>query len=1283
MTADKDAVLSGEVIEASTNGADVPVNDNAALARELQDFISRNPNIFGGADIFNIEFRNPQIRVGILAAVLACLVDNEGRPAVLMYTIVVPPGSNEAEAQGAAWNEFTTFRALTAVEDAWYKSRFRFVVAADRQSRSLVDIFEKQPERTAVIVTDAASYREDSINPYIPPGASTPLLAEDVWAPQLHGLASSAVEVARKRNLYVALDTGRISPIRQVMTDLLLSIDGCGVLGSSKEEDPYHVLAERVDQWDAWIQRGHLGRVLRDIEHLPAKFEPNKAFLRIQMLHKAGFFLQALQAMREEIATGRKLDVQSRVKLARIAKDANAFLLARDILAPAVAEFGNREDLESALATAEDAGLEEIEGKLAQRLAELFPGAESLQLRRQRRLLASRNYAEVAAIKEKSADQQGADFYKALARSLSGPEVPDYPALIASGSENVTLSESYRMACVYDALERKLVAHAFDLAMPLPKSSMQASRGERFLLRILEELLLYPDKSGNFPVSAERLQAALLSLVERLAGDPHNRVLRIGLARLLQPTVAGTAGLALIASIVMQLASRPIRIEKERPSGEADLTWLSSHKPFVKVALAWLKGEEPVVIGRSVLPKEFLTEPADEAISAISSYLAFAPLNSADDIDDLQLWLALVAAITPHGSDPDLDLQLIRLTAGKFASSGYAQAARDLVEQALQNSGATPRRRRLGWFAMADVYHRGHNYIEGLIAVACTLAADSVGDEDQVWHEITTVVRFLRDCGLHENARLTIGNARELVRHMNLSATHTQRLDTLELQIRQQRLEREATATTELETLLADVVRNGRAVLEHHDATEPVAVMLSQLLRHAKETGVSVPPGAEGVLIELSGRSKGSIASLISTMSAAEPSADDLLAVLRTTGSARYSDDVGFDMRNAALIASRALGSDSFIRSAVETSFALELLADRGVAVPGWDEIAEPPPAPEAITKPAQLACSISRDGLSVVQAGFDASGRLVRVSAVDGELEAPVRENVDVIQEERFKEWAHKYPYGYGLDPGTANLFYTTTANLRLSALPEGPVVIVADATFQPFPPNLIYVADEFAGRTRPIAAAPSLAWLQAARTRGAIGDGRLCAWISTAIGEGGSQTLPMIAQRLGPTLDQHKFLVDNGPTLPAAFAGASMAIITAHGGVHPEGRYFQVVTDEGVLRVTAADLANALRNIGVVILFVCSGGRADKHPGANTTLGLTKQILDRGCAAVVASPWPLDSRVPSHWLPEFMARWSEGDCLIGANFAANQIVDQQFSQDPARGLAMTVFGNPGLRRS
>jgi hypothetical protein len=172
------------------------------------------------------------------------------------------------------------------------------------------------------------------------------------------------------------------------------------------------------------------------------------------------------------------------------------------------------------------------------------------------------------------------------------------------------------------------------------------------------------------------------------------------------------------------------------------------------------------------------------------------------------------------------------------------------------------------------------------------------------------------------------------------------------------------------------------------------------------------------------------------------------------------------------------------------------------------------------------------------------------------------------------------------------------------------------------------------------------------------------------------------MLAARLNPTLVQFGFQVDNGHTLPELFQGATMTVIAAHGGIHDEGRFFKVVSDEGILRVTGDDLAAALRNVGIVVLFVCSGGRADKHPGAHSTLGLARQILDRGCQAVIASPWPLDSRVPSHWLPVFLDQWSKGEPLIEANFAANRVVDKYFALDPARGLAMSLFGNPLLRR-
>ena len=71
-------------------------DDRAAIARELQAFIVRDPEVFGGADIYCLDFGTPVARVGMLAAVLTGLVDPDRRPAVRRFVVVVAPGSDAA-----------------------------------------------------------------------------------------------------------------------------------------------------------------------------------------------------------------------------------------------------------------------------------------------------------------------------------------------------------------------------------------------------------------------------------------------------------------------------------------------------------------------------------------------------------------------------------------------------------------------------------------------------------------------------------------------------------------------------------------------------------------------------------------------------------------------------------------------------------------------------------------------------------------------------------------------------------------------------------------------------------------------------------------------------------------------------------------------------------------------------------------------------------------------------------------------------------------------------------
>jgi hypothetical protein len=313
---------------------------------------------------------------------------------------------------------------------------------------------------------------------------------------------------------------------------------------------------------------------------------------------------------------------------------------------------------------------------------------------------------------------------------------------------------------------------------------------------------------------------------------------------------------------------------------------------------------------------------------------------------------------------------------------------------------------------------------------------------------------------------------------------------------------------------------------------------------------------------------------------------------------------------------------------------------------------------------------------MSAVFAGIDVNGLLVRVTAAAGMLGPAIREDEDVFSERRLTLWSQRFPFRYGMDEKAFNLFLTSTEGLGMTSLPPR-AVLLASADLQYWPPNLIRIGDEFAGQSRRLAAAPSATWLQAARTK-ALVDRRAIAWISTEASEVGGATLQSMVDRLAQPLQAHGIILDTGSEIPTNMQGAELVIVGAHGSLVPGSRYFQLIQNDADLRVASSTLSEALRGAGVVILFVCSGGRLDPHPLANTTIGLARQILGNGCAAVIASPWPLDSRLPSYWLPAFLKAWDTGLPIIDAAFEANVHVRDRFSSEFRDCLAMTVYGDP-----
>jgi hypothetical protein len=232
-------------------------------------------------------------------------------------------------------------------------------------------------------------------------------------------------------------------------------------------------------------------------------------------------------------------------------------------------------------------------------------------------------------------------------------------------------------------------------------------------------------------------------------------------------------------------------------------------------------------------------------------------------------------------------------------------------------------------------------------------------------------------------------------------------------------------------------------------------------------------------------------------------------------------------------------------------------------------------------------------------------------------------------------------------------------------------------DNSLQQLPPNLIMARGNFAGRAVPMASAPSLSWVWQAMSRAPMNVKRTV-WISTEVAEDRNPALMMIADRLEQTFAERGFELHTSTVIPDELAECEIAVVAAHGSILPEGRYIQRISNDASLTLYPSELANAMRRSTVAILFICSGGRLDSHPRSETTVGLVTQLLDEGCGTVIASPWPLDSRVPSHWLPAFLEHWESGHSVTEATFKANEKVVREMGDSPAVSLAMNVFGDP-----
>ncbi|WP_348635254.1 CHAT domain-containing protein [Rhizobium sp. PvP099] len=1235
-------------------------------SNSLEAFYKQNGIDFGAGDLFCIGGGNLLPRLKEYVGVLGRFFNDDGHTAFSRIFVVAPPGSASALTDYEAVVNHKVSESSIRSQDEKEKSPWLHVrETVDLRVGSIWSALADIDSRCGIVILDAARYRESGSFPEV----ADFNLKEDAWVPSTHAICCDLVKLADDTQSYFVVDTGELKPGRERNLDLLMSLEKVGFVSAEGADNGEALLAARLQAWDQYLAAGTLGPVLNEIEALPLKPE-EKAFFRIQMLHRAGLHGQALGEI-DQFATDPDLSPLVHCKLARIATDAGATFLAAHLLRAALEGQPSVEGLAMAIDIATEISERYLEERAALQLERLFPEHPALINRLLKQFDDADDYTGLSNLWERLGNAEARDLCLTLAGLMPAEGLADYRGIRKTLVQRFN-SFHVDSLLVRHARRRKLYMHALDIATT---GTVERPTAAHAILNIVEDLTLSRDEQGRLVISGDQLKDAIEKVISYLAENPTDTYIRSRLAKILSLEITGTMGVALIAVLSLDFMRRPLTpIAIDRPKGlSADQ--LSTRLDLIGNAWKWLDSQSPVMLGKVVLPEHLLTVPADDLAPAIITMMKYliGRVQDDDDLKQLRLWMMLGVSINPHTTAKDYDLDVLRLGAAAFAMTGQVQFARDIAEQILNLSDNSPRRRRTGWFSVADIYQRLGNKMESLIAFACAAAGDTEVEGDKIWDETNGLVRLLRDTGLFDAAREIHESAWNILGRLGLAEANAyrHRFMLLTIDLGQARLKDDF--TSDLPAFLHRATECAEEELQSARNVEPQAILLAQLILWAQLAEVEVPVRTIEAFELLLDQASGMVARLARSLSSAEPEPEALLNLHQTTEAARYADDVAHDARFVALLSQRLLASDRAQSDAVTSTFAIEMISDRAVPAPGWKVTSKPLCMVTGIDEPAAIAKSLSLEGFSVILLGADAKKHLTHVQWRGGEGSI---EPVDAFSVTDFRAWSENLPYEYGIDDETPNLFYTTTESLRLTCLPAGPIVVVADTELQQLPCNILRVGDGFAGESHPMASAPSLSWLKAARENPAETDGRKIAWISQE--EKLGQTFVAIKTRLADTFEEYGIELDIGPEIPDGLAGSELVIVTAHGGLGSDQKYFQRVSDEGSLVMSGGALAAHLRNVGVVVLFVCSGGRTDKVPDAVTTIGLAKSLLDQGCTAVLASPWPLDSRVTYHWLPAFLDSWTQGSSLAEANFQANQAVARGLGGEPAKCLAMTLYGDP-----
>lgn len=1183
---------------------------------------------------------------------------------------------------------------MDADESAALGRVVRVLHAPSLEVSDVVRIVDQQGQNSLIVVAEASRFRDNAVELRHALGATAARLPEDRWTPHVTSLlrqVATAVEGTKRHALLHVDEPGAKKVSNQ---EQLQSVPNTSVFVMELEGDPDEVIAARAADWTSLAVQGRLSEVAAELEQTDLS-EARKIHLLTHLSVRTGRKRETLELLRKLQPHLEELAPMASIQAAQFALGFDDADLADEMLPKSPDGVTDPLWLEAGLEAAMTLEDNERIAAFDARLGLLVPGSADLRENRDRRLLL--NCQEAGAGRGQPFTPEGfTEHHLELQRRLSEFE-PDYEAAVEAaqtwGQEWLELAV---VCCAIHARSAERFVEAASAASAVTASKVYGRQAAQVLLysvrsMMLRELVPKDERDQYRPL----FEAAF----EYLARFPADANVRTYLISLLSVDSCGDQGIPLVAFTMLDLVERGVATpppEAAPAFAEADLHD-DDVKNSIAKALRWLGEKGGVEPGVSVIPRELIVASPDAVLLGAAKLVELAGARQGEDVDlGFMEQLVLVACVvSPHATrERDADIRLLRLLAGNLSAAGQYQRARDLAEQILLLGQASPLRQRLAWSAYADIYHRGRNYVVALVGVACALAIEVAVPKADVWQEVYTIHRILRDLNLFDLARQFMPAMRTLIAELGYNAETDPRIVSADLAL--QLMETRGRPLAELQELLAKIAAAVEGALGKRNLLFPLAILLGQAAAKVQAAGGEVPQATSDILATALRDVGKRVASTIETISAEKPTAEGVLAMFNEVQRAAYAGDVARDYLPVGVAARRLVGAAGQDLEATTASvFAIELLADHAVKL-----LSDAPKM--TVEWPTQYAFELNDAGWDVVFMSIDDEGHL-SVIHVTGKttvvIEQPRHEK---NFRRRFDAWLARFPREYGhVDPRDGNdIFYHSMEELDVRLPQTKRMLIVAEPALQQLTANLVVIQPDdggfgfFAGRDGCIGAVPSLTWLAAARAAPRSEKKAYKAWISAQLEpqpeageEAGDeprrvQTLDVVLQRLSGSFEQFGFDVDVSRRLPQEMGDAGLAVVTAHGDVSSDGRFLRRISDDAKLVEAPSALAACMKGVEVVVLFVCSGGRIDKNPWDNSTTSLAKQLLNGGTRAVIASPWPLNVLVTYVWLEPFLKAWEQGATVLDATKIANEAVHKHYGEAPQYTMAMRVYGDALLTR-